>query len=406
MTIAPFSAPPNTAPIHAPTPGGAPINPVRLAPFGLYTRHILAGYLRSLMMIAAVLLAIAETIDLWPQIDMVMASGSAPAWRNIVYFTTLRIPGLLAPLIPFATFLAVCLVEIAQTRSGERLFIANTGRSPLKSLFPAVLLGLLLGPATFVMDGYLGPVSMAEQMRQKTGRDAQRLDRTKPSNPVWMQTPQGVLSASIAFGPPASLRTLLLFRFDAASLLTEIDKADAAIRVPETGLWQLENPQVWHDARPADTRAARPMPPEQTRLIPTPPYAITLTLDPLWLSVYGMEAQYLPLATLQSLASHTQNGYDAAPYRTRMAMLLATLILPGAMAMLASTLCATRLAYGASAIATGGVIAWGYAAHAATRACLLLGQTGTLPAWLAATLVPGTLLVSVVLIHWRGERGR
>ncbi|MFT8674644.1 MAG: LptF/LptG family permease [Acetobacter sp.] len=398
----PFSTTSDTAGAHAP----ATIRHVRLAPFGQYTRYVFGNYLRSLMTIAVVLLAVAETIDLWPQIDMVMAASSAPAWRNVVYFTTLRMPGLLAPLVPFATFLAVCLVEIAQTRSGERLFMANTGRSPAKSLFPAILLGLLLGPATFVIDGYIGPMSMVEQMRHKIGRDAQRLDRSKLSNQIWMQTPQGVLSTSIAFGPPASLHNMLLFRFDAESLLTEIDKAATVTRVPETGLWHLQSPQLWRKPDRLDANMPIPLDRDQTRLRPSAPFDIALTLDPLWLSVYGMESQYLPFSTLWTLASHTHNGYNAAPYRTRLAMLLAMLVLPGAMAMLASSLCATRLAYSAAPVATGGVIAWGYAAHAATRASMLLGQTGTLPAGLAVSLVPAAALLSVVLIQRRVGRTR
>ena len=44
--------------------------PIYLTPFGLYTRYILAAYLRQTMMVIAALMTIALTIDLWPQVPL------------------------------------------------------------------------------------------------------------------------------------------------------------------------------------------------------------------------------------------------------------------------------------------------------------------------------------------------
>lgn len=366
----------------------------RLAPFGLYTRFILVAYLRNFAIIASVLLSVALTIDLWPQMDAVVNAGGHSPARNLLVFCLLRIPGLMAPLMPFTTFLAVWLTEMAHTRSGERLFVANVGRSPLKSLCPVVLLGLLVGPGTFVLDGCLGPAAITEQMREHIGRDAQRLDRNQSSDTVWIEGSKGLISTRIAYGPPAVLHDLSFYRFDPNFQLVEIDMAPTARYDRASGLWHLIKPSTWSGD------AFSP-----TQVTPLPDAEITrdLGIFPLWLSVYGIEVQYLPIHTLRILARHGGEGYDAAPYKTRLAFLYAAFVLPGIMALLAYVLSAALIPYTVTANRAAKVLAWGYGAHATGRVCVLLGQTGVIPAWLAGGFVPCAGLAVVAYTLWKTE---
>ena len=108
--------------------------PVYLTPFGLYSRYMLGAYLRHTMMVAAALMTIALTIDLWPQVPLMTADpslGPVQAVWGIVRLAALRIPDLLPPFLPFATFLGVVWSESAFTESRERLLIWNSARSPL-----------------------------------------------------------------------------------------------------------------------------------------------------------------------------------------------------------------------------------------------------------------------------------
>ena len=137
---------------------------------GRYTRYVLAGYLRNVAMVVSVLMIIALTIDLWPQIDLITSSATSSNSRgswNLVRFSVLRLPGLVAPLLPFATFLGVAWAEITHTQAGERMFVWNTGRSPIQCLPAAILLGLILGPLEFTLDAYLGPAAMAVQNERR-----------------------------------------------------------------------------------------------------------------------------------------------------------------------------------------------------------------------------------------------
>src|SRR4029077_614948 len=47
---------------------------IHLSPAGRHTQYMLAGYLRHVFMVTSVLLAIALTIDLWPQLHLITDS--------------------------------------------------------------------------------------------------------------------------------------------------------------------------------------------------------------------------------------------------------------------------------------------------------------------------------------------
>src|SRR6516225_777546 len=115
--------------------GGA--RPIYLTPFGLYSRYMLGAYLRHTVMVAAALMTIALTIDLWPQVPLFSGSPLHVVW-SIARLAGLRLSDLLPPFLPFATFLGVVWSESAFTESRERLLIWNSGRSPLFCLVPAL----------------------------------------------------------------------------------------------------------------------------------------------------------------------------------------------------------------------------------------------------------------------------
>jgi lipopolysaccharide export system permease protein len=87
---------------------------VHLTPWGLYSRYMLGAYLRHTMMVSAALMTIALTIDLWPQIAL-FSGEPLPVVTGIAKLALLRIPDLLPPFLPFATFLGVVWTESAFT---------------------------------------------------------------------------------------------------------------------------------------------------------------------------------------------------------------------------------------------------------------------------------------------------
>jgi lipopolysaccharide export system permease protein len=380
---------------------------IHLSFVGQHTRYMLAAYLRHVFIVTSILLAIALTIDLWPQFHTVANSGGDTAWRaiwSVLRFSALRTPDLVAPFLPFATFLGVVWTEVVHTQSGERMLIWNSGRSPSQCLPPIILLGILLGTADFTMDAYMGPAAMAVQMHERLGLDGQRLDRTRRGDSHWIAVPGGLLETQIEYGPPPVLHELTLYRRDAAGQLTEVDVAAVARQVRDTDQWIMRNGRYW------TPRSGEPPPSSisasNETMVPFSDRVATLKLDPLWLSVFGMESQYLPMHVLNTLARTDRGPMSVGLYRTRVQVLHGEALLPGAMALLAASLSLLLLAYRTPAVAVIGIIFAGYMAHFGTKACLLMGQNGYMPPVMAGWLVPAALIAAVLAVFYVIERRR
>jgi hypothetical protein len=122
--------------------GPTALRTIHFSPAGRHTRYMLAGYLRHVFMVTSVLLAVALTIDLWPQFHIIAdgrGHGALIAIWNVMCFSALRTPDLVAPFLPFATFLGVVWTEMVHTQSGERMLVWNSGRSPIQCLTPVIL---------------------------------------------------------------------------------------------------------------------------------------------------------------------------------------------------------------------------------------------------------------------------
>jgi lipopolysaccharide export system permease protein len=395
-------------------PAPVALRAIRLSPFGEHTRYILAGYLRNVTMVAAVLLAIGLTIDLWPQVDLIdddHGRGALYAIWQVIRFSALRTPDLIAPLLPFATFLGVLATEVAHTRAGERMLVWNSGRSPIKCLTPVILLGVILGAVEFPLDAYLGPAAMHVQMQERLGLDGQRLDRTRIEDSHWIASPGGLLDTQIEYGPPPTLHNLTFYKLDERGQLTEIDKAAVARQLPGADSWEMRDGRFWtSDGDPTNDGAASPAPTPGAAagetMIPFAERTVRLRVDPLWLSVYGMETQYLPLPILRALARSDTGPLSKGLFRTRLQVLYGEAILPGAMALLAASLSLLLLPYRTPPRAVVGILFAGYLAHAGTKACLLMGQNGYMPPVIAGWLIPAALLAGSLSILRIIERQR
>ena len=389
-----------------PVPGPAVLRMIRFSPAGRHTRYMLAGYLRHVFMVTSILLAVALTIDLWPQFHLIASGhghGALVAIWNVLRYSALRTPDLVAPFLPFATYLGVVWTEMVLTQSGERMLVWNSGRSPIQCLSPVIALAAILGAGEFTMDAYLGPAAMEVQMHERLGLDGQRLDRTRMGDNQWIAVTSGLLRAGIEYGPPPVLHHLTFYRRDAAGRLTEVDTATVAHRQPHTNLWLMRDGRFWTpEERPAGTGAARttsaPDDSADDTMVPFAERTVALDLDPLWLSVFGMETQYLPMHVLRALAPSDRGPQSKGLYRTRLQALYGEALLPGAMALLAASLSMLLLAYGTPLRALVAIVFVGYLAHFGTKACLLMGQNGYMPPVMAGWLVPVGLLGATLAI--------
>ena len=385
---------------------------ITLAPLGLYSRYTLTAYLRHVLTVAAALMTIALTIDLWPQIPLLTGGAGQNAmvtiW-TIARLAVLRIPDLLPPFIPFATFLGVVWSEVIFTGSRERMLIWNSGRSPLQCLVPALMIGVLLGAALFIMDGYLRPAAIAVQIREKLGREGIRLDRTQSGGNHWLALPNGLLRAEIVYGPPLGLRNVTVYTLDAVGHLSEMDTAAFASPLASGDQWLLRDGHYWSVNRGQSEQdganyvlgGAR-----EEAEIPFVRRRISLSLNTLWLANQGMSPQYLSMSDLRSLAHAQINAHDSGNFRTRLQALYGEIALTCAMALLAASLSLLFFSYRLRPVALIVTLLAGYVAHFSARAFLLMGEFGYVWPVVAGWFTSLVIFLAAGFVLWLIQKRR
>jgi lipopolysaccharide export system permease protein len=358
---------------------------ITLAPWGLYSRYMLGAYLRHTLMVMGALMTIALTIDLWPQVPLF--SGDPLLVWGLVRLACLRLPDLLPPFIPFATFLGVVWTESAFTESRERLLIWNSGRSPLFCLVPALLAGLVMGAALFALDAWLRPAAIHVQIAERLGREGIRLDRGQSGGNHWIALPDGLLRAEIEYGPPLKLHNVTIYKLDRDGHLAEVDTASVA-RPQTKDRWRLENGHYWH-AGAADrggvlTTAAA----NEEAEISFKTRTLGMGLDELWLRNLGLSPQYLYLSDLRTLARAPIMSRDLSGYKTRLQLVFGETLFTCVMALLASSLSMLYFAYETRWLALVTVLLAGYLAHFASKAFILMGEFGYIAPFFAGWLAP------------------
>lgn len=370
--------------------------PIFLTAFGVHTRYMLAAYLRHTLMVLAALMTIALTIDLFPQISLLSADpaqgGVLLVW-HILRLAALRLPDLMPPFLPFATFLGVVWSESAFTESRERMLIWNSGRSPLLCLMPALLAGLVMGVTLFVADAWLRPAAIHVQMREVLGREGIRLDRHQSGGNHWIALPDGLLRAEIEYGPPLRLRNVTIYKLDSEGHLAEVNTAALATPQPNNR-WLLRQGHYWradfeNRGDVLSTGAAN-----EEAEVPFRTRTIDMDLNVLWLANLGLSPQYIPLPELRELAGGHIMARDQSGYRTRLQAIYSETFFAWAMALLGAALSMLYFAYRTQWQALVGVLLAGYVAHFASKAFYLMGEFGYINAAFAAWISPLLVLLA------------
>jgi len=363
---------------------------------GLYTRYMLGAYLRQTMMVVAALMTIALTIDLWPQVTLF--SGDLPhVVFAIARLAVLRLPDLLPPFIPFATFLGVVWSESAFTESRERLLIWNSGRSPLLCLTPALLAGLAMGVVLFAMDGWLRPAAIHVQIAEKLGREGIRLDRSQSGGRHWIALPDGLLRADIEYGPPLRLHNVTVYKLDTEGHLAEVDTASVA-QLLTKGRWLLQEGQSWLASADEPGNVLSTTANAEELEVPFKARSIPMALDELWLRNLGLSPQYLRLGELRQLARAQIMSRDLSAYQTRLQLIFGQTLFTITMALIGAVLAMLFFAYQTRWFALVGVLLAGYLAHFASKAFQLMGDFGYMAPFFAGWLAPLLLLAAVAVV--------
>lgn len=386
---------------RTPTKNGAtPRNRKRLAPWGWYTRYMFWNYSRHTFIVVAALLSIALTTDLSAWIWRLITGNPDASWLWLAFrigrIVVLRGTDLLALTVPISCFLGVLWTEVAHTWSRERLTIWNLGRSPIQCIVPVLLFAAAVGLLQFTLDAYLRPAAV---MALENRPDDQNPDFGFSTNKHWIAAGDDLVHARISPGPPPSFGELTIYRLASDGALSAVITAEKAAPGRDRGTWRLQNGRAWTAAvQPAQTASSsasdRPSASEQ----PFEQMDLILPIEPLWLSRYGIHPQYLPHAVLRELAAPSWGSHSTVKFRVWYDVRYANAFLPGALALLATSLSLLLIAYRIRPATVFIIACAGYAAHVSERVFLVFGEYGELPPAFAAWIVPLPLIVISAII--------
>ena len=347
------------------------------------SRHILV----RLLVILFLIVAFEVSFDLVDRADRVLAAYPGDPGA-LARYVALRVPGLLADLIPIAALLGALLGIGDLLRNRELVASWTMGVSPTMLMRRLVPLALALAVAQVVLGEAVLPPASRALAAMGFADSRQGVLTASAEGAVWIRDGPDIVRAIPANAREAE-KAISIFRLDRDGLLVE--RLDARWAVPaDGGGWILQDvvrravgaPEVEH----ADEL----------------PYWGTLNLG--HLDLLATDARDLPLRDLlRVLASGATGSRPMSLYLTWTIYRVVSPLAPALMIMLAVALAQhfertggmTRL------LVRGGSI--GFAYLILDQTAVALGEVDTIPPWIAA---PGTSVALAGLIAWLVVRRR
>ena len=348
--------------------------------------------------VIGMLLALSGLVALFDFIELLRRSASRPAatFGVVSGIAALRLPYVAMQVLPFAVLLGGMLCFWRLTRSSELIVARAAGVSAWEFLTAPTLCALLFGTLATAAVSPLSSVMFgrAEAMDSVYLRSGSGL-LALTGGQLWLRqadhglSPQGVAiihAHGVALhGKRLTVSQVSVFRLDGRDrLLTRIEASNATLAA---GAWQLQ-----------DARTTRP---EQ---MPEPPREISLPTD---LTVARVQESFASPETLSFWALPgfisllDRSGFSSTRHRLHFQALLALPLLSATMALVAAgfSMRPARRGGVAQMIASG--VATGFALFLVSKVAEEFGQTGALPAALAAwaPAVSGLMLAVALLLH-------
>ncbi len=348
--------------------------------------------------VVAMLAALAGLVALFDFIELLRRSATRPdaTVGLVAQIAALRLPYIAIQILPFAVLIGGILAFWRLTRSSELVVARAAGVSAWQFLAAPVACALLLGA---VATGVVSPLSSVMLARAETLDNTYIRSSGGPlalsGGQLWLrQSDRGMLANGVAIlhGRSVSLRKnqlvaedVSVFRLDANDRLLSRIEATQAVLVP--GAWRLDG--------------ARTMTPDH---FPDPVASLQLPTD---LTVGRVQESFASPDTLSVwalpdfIALLERSGFSAIRHRLHFQALLALPLLTGTMALVSAGFSMRPTRRGGVAQMIGSGVAAGFALFVVSKVAEEFGQSGALPAALAAwaPAVAGLLLATSLLLH-------
>ncbi len=348
--------------------------------------------------VGAMLLSLTGLVSLFDYIELLRRAATRPdvSFTLLTEISGLRIPFYAVQILPFAVLLGGILAFWRLTRSSELIVARAAGVSAWQFLAAPLTCAMLFG---VLATAVVSPISSAMYGRAEALEDA--AISTVPSavaldgGQLWLrQADRGLVPDGVAIlharhvelhGKVLAVTEVSVFRLDGRDrLLSRIEARSASLHA---GAWLLSG-----------TRTLKP-----DRL----PIAVGTMLLPTDLTVRRVQEGFASPDTLSVwqlpsfIALLERSGFSAVRHKLRFQSLLALPLLAGTMALVAAGFSMRPARRGGTARMIGSGVGAGFALFTISKIAEEFGQSGALPAVLAAWAPAGAglMFALALLLH-------
>ena len=377
---------------------------VTVALTGRETRYVARLYIERIILFAALVLTVVLSLDAANHIGSLLGGADQPGApsgvQRLFRYLMLRGAYNVPAILPLAALTGVIWAEFALARSRQRMMIANSGRSILMSLAPAVLVGLVVGLVQFGALAYLRPAAVEAQSTEHFRYYGPKY-RFSETGGMWLSVDTAVIEARIGFTDPVELRYAVIYELADDGALRAILTAERA--VPDgPGHWVLDNGTSWQVpsfsiSAPSGTPTRGATAFDEREL--------ALELDPLWVENIDIPPTLLPQDVLVRLGTAETGIQNISTYAAALQERFAAIFYVMGMVVLPAALGIAWFSPGMSAGPLIRTIIWGMGAYVTTSIVAMLGSYGYLSPLLSAWLAPALFfLIALGIVVARSPR--
>ncbi len=372
--------------------------------FGRETAYVAGIYLRRAIMFCGIAMAIVLALDVATNMTLVLTinatSTSLEGFVDLAGYTALRAAFVIPSILPIAAVMGVIWAEFGLSRTYERVMVFGSGRAPLWSLAPALLVGALIGAAQFAALSFARPYSTEIQAVMEYRGYGPRYARSETENAEWFVADDVVFNARIEFGPPVVLHDVVVYHLAPSGRLESIVRASRASPSSQAGHWTFRNGTTWTfgwtpGAATGWTAASE---------VDFDTMELPISFNPVWAEYIGILPRLLPMGVLHNLATSGAAVPDGVVYQTAYQQRYAAVLTSIAMALVGASLSLIMFSPHVPPTKLLQIVVIGYAVHVSSTVLKLLGEHSLIPLVLAIWLLPIGLIVGSFLVLHRHDR--
>ena len=375
-----------------------------VALFGRETRYVGRLYAGRAFIFAALALCVVLSLDAANHIGGFLADQAQPGAPSglvrLSYYLMLRGGYNLPAILPIAALVGVIWAEFALSGTRQRIMIANSGQPALRSLAPAIVVGLAIGIVQFVALAYVRPACVEAQAVAGFRYYGPKFSAPAETADMWISVEGAVIATRIAFTDPPTLRDAIIYDLADDGALRSIRTARSAVPA-QAGTWTMSNGSHWQVpdfSAPSATGEVQHADLYQAE-------TIALALDPLWVTNIDIQPMLLPQSVLAEIGAAARGVQNAAAYRAALQERFAAVFYVIGMALLPAALGICWFLPGMGPGPLLRVIFLGVGAYFFANVVSQLGAYGYLPplisAWSAPVMLVGSSFAAVLGGTWR-----